>query len=273
MLRGYRLFILVAFGWLALTGQSSSPRAEREQAKTQQSITDSLAHIAATNHDLAERANRPPKPEPCGTGNYLSDDDLCAQWKAADATADAAEWARLGTLLSGISSGLVLIALGLAYQANTIARETSRHQLRAYITLESTVAHPPETHSDGMRFQLVWENSGQTPASQIFCECGIGIFETHAIKQTDFSKMPRPIKSGPYITGPSHKFFGPDILAEHNDVLRAMNGKGIFVIWCEVEYRDIYQSKIRTTQACMQILLDADFGISMQPFGPFNSVA
>ncbi len=243
MPRGYRYVILAAFGWLALTGQHPSPRTEREQTKAQQSIANSLSNIATTNHDLAERAKRPPKREPCGPRNYQSDDDLCAQWKAADAAADAAWWAQWGTWFSGISTLLVLLALSLAYQANSIARETAGHQLRAWLLLDrfnlDTITTPMSVHSE-VSAQII--NAGQSPAKNVSISTSfrypISLADIATHKPADW-----PPTAPRGVIGQGGTARGSHETVENSDDLR----RGISCI-CRIEYRDSVSNQDRHTQ-------------------------
>ena len=62
---------------------------------------------------------------------------------------------------------LVLIAIGLAYQANRIAHETARRQLRAYITVQTPRMNHHPAVGLLLEFALDAVNCGQTPAKAI----------------------------------------------------------------------------------------------------------
>ncbi len=97
-----------------------------------------------------------------GRGDYSS--QLCAEWKAADAAAESARWAKIGAGTSGLSVLAVLIALWLARQANRIAQDVGRKQLRAYLGFESVKLD---------RDHVLWisvRNFGQTPATDVCME-------------------------------------------------------------------------------------------------------
>lgn len=167
MPRGYRYVIVAAFGWLALTGQHPKPTADPKQTRAQESIANSLSNIATTNNELAERAKRPVERQPCGPGNYKSNDDLCAQWKAADAAADATWWAQWGTWLSGVSLFAVAIAIYLTIESNNIARETAKRQLRAYLAFTHTSLVTDHTLSPDGSIMFLLKNFGQTPGRSV----------------------------------------------------------------------------------------------------------
>jgi hypothetical protein len=161
MLRGYRLYI-AALGLALASANHANAEGGKQQPQTEQSATKSLSDIAAANRQEAERAKRADQDEaPCGEGKYGSSADLCAQWKAADAASDSAWWAWAAGVSSIISTMAVLLAIGLTYQANSIARDTARRQLRAYMSVTSCEL---EMIEDGYILTATLNNCGQTPA-------------------------------------------------------------------------------------------------------------
>jgi hypothetical protein len=163
MSRGYRSIIVAAFGWLILCAQHPNPTAKAEQAQADSRVGDALVNIATTYNQEAKRAQRLPDAPPCGPAQYQSNDDLCAQWKAADAAEKAAWWAAFAGWFGGLSFLGVLAAIALAFHSNWIARDTAKRQLRAYLGIERVFA---EMTDDGMRITVKLKNFGETPASQ-----------------------------------------------------------------------------------------------------------
>lgn len=162
---GYRGIILATVGWLIVSAAPHpNPKAEHEQAKAQQSISSSLGDIAAVYREQAERSARPPQAQPCGPRQYQSKDDLCAQWKAADAASDASWWAKVGGFTSAISALLVLVALYAAFRSNWIARDSSRRELRAYLRIDIPTVPIPANITNHGHVELITTNYGQTPA-------------------------------------------------------------------------------------------------------------
>jgi hypothetical protein len=163
MPRCYRCVTLAAFGWLILAASPQpTPAAKAQESSTDRRVGDALTNIAATYNQQAKRSERAPQRPLCGPGKYESNDDLCAQWKAAD-SAQFAAW------LTGISLVTVAIALGLTIQSNLIARDTARRQLRAYVGLDAITAIPV-VNLDGdqvWKIQATWRNAGATPALKL----------------------------------------------------------------------------------------------------------
>lgn len=75
--------VLAAVGWLILAASPNpTPTANAQETQADSRVGDALINIAATNDKQAKRAEGAPKRPPCGPGQYQSNDDLCAQWKA-----------------------------------------------------------------------------------------------------------------------------------------------------------------------------------------------
>lgn len=166
MLRGYRLFVL-ALGLALACANHAYAEGGKQQPQAEQSVAKSLDDIAAASSQQAERAKRADKDEaPCGQGQYGSNADLCAQWKAADAASDSAWWAWVAAISTIVSTAAVLVAIGLTYQANAIARDTAKRQLRAYIGVTaSSISISPD--NKGFIIQVELKNAGQTPAYEV----------------------------------------------------------------------------------------------------------
>jgi len=168
MRRRHRAIILIAAGWLiASAAPHPNSETEREQSKAQQSIASSLNNIVTIYNEQTERSKRADKlTKPCGPGEYESKDDLCAQWKAADAAADAAWWAAFSGWFGGLSFVGVLAALGIGYHANRIARQSMEVQDRAWIAIDylESVGFRIENDLPRFVFKAKFENVGATPA-------------------------------------------------------------------------------------------------------------
>lgn len=160
MLRGYRLFVL-ALG-LILCG--AQPPKEQTQGKP-------------SAHETEQPASKPYapypgyNPDPCYQAKDHDTADLCAQWRAAIAAEKAAkeagrstDWSIFATFLSAMSLVSVAYALKLTIDANLIAKETARLQLRAYVGCIDWAA---ESKKSGLHFWVTIKNSGQTPAKDL----------------------------------------------------------------------------------------------------------
>ncbi|WP_288804432.1 hypothetical protein [uncultured Novosphingobium sp.] len=155
--------------------------------------------------------------------------DLCAQWKAADAAKDSANWA----LGSFIVAAFTLIAAGLAalyaksaaketkrsaeaafgaveaaQQANRISADTADRQLRAYLfpsTGELNLSMGAVTASCPIRIPL--RNTGATPATLIFYEIKSFVCSNWGKRQNLDHSGKMPIEQ---ITTNIQKIIGPN---------------------------------------------------------------
>lgn len=129
------LFSCLALGLLA--SNHADARTGAKQADAQQSIAASLENISTRYDEQTKRTQRAePEAPNCGPSQYDSKAELCAQWKAADAAANSAWWAWVSGLATIVSSGAVLIAIGLTFQANRIARHAIEGQERPWVDFD-----------------------------------------------------------------------------------------------------------------------------------------
>lgn len=192
MFRGYWSFILAVAG-LILLGSSKAPQpsAKAEQQQSQAKHADAAPDAKTVPAQTSEQVQAAKDRQPCGNSRYRSDDDLCAQWKAADAARDAANWAwwqlglsALGVLGLGMTLWFNFRALKLAEgaseetkdalaiaerNAEAVTRqvmateEIAKRQLRAYVEFASV--HISNFHAGGVPVLLVAiKNVGKTPA-------------------------------------------------------------------------------------------------------------
>lgn len=201
--------IILAFAGLALIGAGKAPQppAKSEQQKSQAKSANAAPDAKALPPQPSEQVQAPKDGQPCGNSRYRSDDDLCAQWKAADAARDAANWAwwqlglsALGVLGLGLTLWFNFRALKLAEgasketkdaliiaernasaamrgamaagDANEIMREGQRKQLRPYVYLEKPRVGWQSIQSFGIigdfaNTTLRFRNYGMTPAKNV----------------------------------------------------------------------------------------------------------
>jgi hypothetical protein len=121
----YRGIVATLVG-LTLIGAAELPKkdAQPEQAKEQQEIADTLKDIAAS---LKEAQKPDQTTQPCDPKKPNRNSDLCAQWKAADAAADAAEAAWRQMLIGWIGVVLGGITMAAAVAAAFYARSAAIH--------------------------------------------------------------------------------------------------------------------------------------------------
>lgn len=189
MLRGYRLLIL-ALG-LILCAASGPQKPSQQQATN--APTEQASQAAFTPYpDL--------NAESCYHANDHDRADLCAQWRAALAAEKstleahrATNWAIVGTVLSAIGLGAILWSLGqteralaASKEANDITRETSIHQLRAYVGFYDWDFEIKITKAT---FEVSIKNFGQTPALNLQVRRVLTTDKDFSFKDLDFEDM------------------------------------------------------------------------------------
>jgi hypothetical protein len=130
--------------------------------------------------------------QPCGPSRYHSNDDLCAQWKAADSASDATYWAMLQLWLSGlgvVGLGITLWfnfrALKSAGEANKISSDVGEAQVRGYLGFEVTGwGGQFNGATEPLSVQISLKNWGSSPCK--------GVIVKRAIRL-----LPRDLESNP----------------------------------------------------------------------------
>ena len=184
--------IIAAIAGLVLLGAAEVPRLPAKAEQQQTTIVQSEAALSAVPvvTEATKIIEAPQKKEPCVSGRYSSSDDLCAQWKAADAARDAANWtwwqlwlSALGVLGLGATLWFNFRALRLAEGASRetkdalaiaernadaatshvrVAEDTAKRQLRAYLNIKRVKISDFDNFPLRVDVQIV--NHGQTPA-------------------------------------------------------------------------------------------------------------
>ena len=165
----YRLVLLFScLGLGLLAPNHADARTGAKQAEAQQSIAASLENISTRYGEEAKRAERAePETQNCGPSQYSGKAELCAQWKAADAAADSAWWAWVSGLATIVSTGAVLIAIGLTFQANRIARHAIEGQERPWVDFDVRPSLGFSFDEEGFpsyTVEICFKNYGPSPA-------------------------------------------------------------------------------------------------------------
>jgi hypothetical protein len=126
MLKGYRIAIVAAFGWLCLLGASPSPQ------NGERGTRPASGKVAQPTNQSSESPAIQRPDAGCPDGRDKRQSDLCAQWKAADAARDAANAAHHQVVVGWIGLALGFITMGAAIAAAVYAR-------RAAVATEETV--------------------------------------------------------------------------------------------------------------------------------------
>lgn len=205
-----RSVLLVVVGLLLLGGVSSAKvYANTEAIKAQQSIT-TKAKAADPILPKADEARR--EDQGCPKGQDERQSDLCAQWKAADAAYDSAQWAKVQTTIGwiGLALGTVtmLAAIAAAMYAKRaaiatedaveIADVTSNRQLRAYVSvaLKRLIIDDKNGIIDG---EITITNGGSTPAYEIHHAGNICVLSDEEAEREFKEPVQRPVHGTPYV--------------------------------------------------------------------------
>jgi hypothetical protein len=179
----YRSIILALAG-LALVGttpqKSSKSNAERSEAKTEKdSRAPAVTSEPAKPVKIVQAAVKKP---PCGEGQYKSNDDLCAQWKAADAASKAAWWAMVATIITAFGTFGLFWQIKLTREAVQdtgdatvqMSRQTKIAEAaqRPYLHIE-TMGWERNKRNGHWFFELLVKNFGLSPASGVIVNADV----------------------------------------------------------------------------------------------------
>ncbi len=219
----------------------------------------------------------------CADTNDCAEKDLTAQNRMADATDEMADLAleqlnatywEIAFLIATVVAAL--LAVGAAFRANKIARDSAERQLRAYMAIDQSVKWQKAYDRSpddivGYNFTFTWRNYGQTPARRCIARANFGTFDTKI--PDDFSYDDHQITD---VSETSH--FGP---GQHfnlsigglsiTDGEAVERGEKFAYVWTWCEYTDIFGKVRRRTEACYELRI-TDGGATLNPtvWGPFN---
>jgi hypothetical protein len=245
MLTGYR-GILCAIVGLALVGAGQPPKdtEQAEQEQPQSELSRAADSIRSEISDLKEPVEADP---PCEPGDDNRDSELCAQWKAADAANNAAEYA-LWTMLLGFVGTMLLV---LTFWET---RKTARAELRAYVAVD-IIRMTLNGRTGQAEVEIRVCNQGQTPAFNSVW-CGNVVISTDEKIERDLGVTPRePPKEGrgtPTTINGNQSASGS--LYNHrpftkDELLAAIAGEKSLFVFGFVIYRDAFGTR-RDTIFC-----------------------
>lgn len=167
MPRGYRYVFAALVGWLVLCANNTHLPKDSQQPK-QHYAPGEFERGANTIAAAIAKPDEPAKEDRgCEQGDDNRKSDLCAQWKAADAAEEAADWAARSFVATIVGTGLLIWTLWET-------RQTSRRELRAYVDVAETgfsdgthIERPAHLVKGVISAAAVIRNSGQTPAKSI----------------------------------------------------------------------------------------------------------
>jgi hypothetical protein len=160
--------VITAIAGLILIGSSQPPKSSNQGSNTDTAakINDAANSISSA---IIQAGKSGEKDGGCQDRKDKRNSDLCAQWKAADAARDSADFAFWTLLISTFGTGLLIWTLWET-------RETSRRELRAYVKFSIPDQGLDLVAGKPIKIKLEIVNYGHTPAVKASFQhaCGIG---------------------------------------------------------------------------------------------------
>lgn len=240
------------------------------------------------------------KKQPCENPQGRDESDLCAQWEAANAATDAAQYALWQTLLAAFGTVGVLVslyytrrALKLAIESTEdaekalqfasrnadaaqdlveVSRQTAGRQLRAYVYLDSAdigIVRRSRAVGGGfdVTFKMTFKNYGQTPAKNVILFAGYSYDKFPLTMTLPESESPtETIDIGP-------GGFLPNIHTEPfaaNAIADVENGTHALYAFAVVRYVDVFDQRRETCVCIYAKDKDAPNGL-MRPYMTGNT--
>lgn len=223
-------------------------------ASTNESPAASQADTYRALVKISEAINskaRPAADNGCADGLEVRSSDLCAQWKAADAAADAARYALLGLLATTVATILLVLTL-------IQSGKTSQRELRAYLSINTDKMYS-RLHPDGSRrFEIITKmlNGGATPAYNVVLRGGIGVIspdraEMVVQKATKIRRgLPHPVTI--HHGGESKSSIVSNPLVSERQIADVKSGRRNIYYYGSAEYTDAFNFK-RQTHFCLYL--------------------
>jgi hypothetical protein len=234
--------IFIALAGLALIGANQAPNepAKGKQATTERQLPPAKPPVAPTVASVQIPAENDLG---CDPGEDDRKSDLCAQWKAADATHDAANYALAG-LLVGIVGTFMLIGTFVEQ------RRTTRAQLRAYVAVDiEGIQLNGRTGEAEVGIKVI--NDGQTPAFKS-AWAGNVVISTRDRMERDLAVTPHEATEGRRIevTINGHQSSKGSLYNSKNftgeEMLAAIAGDKRVYVFGFVWYTDTFDKKRKT---------------------------
>jgi hypothetical protein len=236
----------------ALGEPSQQPQPKQPQAP--QAVQDTKPPLAQDAVKSVQMVDPLAYERPCKPGHDDRNSDLCAQWKAADASAAAAKWAQISAYTGGIAAILLLVTLiytgkatraadraaQAAHAACKIATDSSQAQLRAYVNVMS-VRITDVMPGCFPKAEVTFQNNGVTPAKQYGHWIGL-LIDDHPTFY-DFSDESLNAINGKSVLAPnavSHAYcqVAEPLTPEQYDLI--MSGKAAIWIFGRAVYQDVF---------------------------------
>ena len=165
MLRGYWGVILAAVGWVTLSGAAQH---QPDARAAYQSEGRAQKPAIAPSSDGGQQAKDPAYyRNPCDYPNTREDSDLCAQWRAANASKSSLDWQRGPQFALGIAEAVGLavsiMLSAIAAIAGLKAYSGFKGAERAHVFLKSIHVSGIQDDGSEAEVQVNFWNKGATP--------------------------------------------------------------------------------------------------------------
>lgn len=251
MLKSYRS-ILCAIAGLVLAGATNVPQPSeqpKQAAPTEIGASAKRETIIPRNEDRA-----------CEERQDRRQSDLCAQWKAADAARDAANYAVFGIVLSFLGTILLFVTF-------LETRRISRREQRAYVCLSVPIAPFVDTLHDG-QFRIRAKNYGATPALKGKSEGGV-FMATIPLTEETLPDIWQFCGEGVVLHPDEPSDFGVSVYLSRAEIDQAAiksSPKQLYVV-ARYSYIDVFGAP-HVEQVCRAVRYgDTDVRIETTPFG------
>lgn len=210
-----------------------------------------------------------------------SDRNIVAQERIADASALMAWAAALTLAVTAIGTFFLIRQVRLTRKAvdetakatlamerqNELTEITSKRQLGAYVTFHSVEWALPDLMRDPYSLQVVWQNTGVTPALGLQSRVGLHVFKT----EDDLRFDTYPDKgTGPLPVGPAQKFWSETLSLDQTDYNKIADGKQRAALVGIATYDDIFGIQ-HETGFCVEIKISGPPPkMVFLPFGGHN---
>lgn len=271
-----RFVALAAVPLLLGAAPHPSQQAKAEEPPASGKGADGPKPVAATIAAPVQVVQPAIKQPPCGPGQYQSSDELCAQWKAADAAGDAAKWAFVSIFLSLIGLAGVFVTFRETRRTAKAAEDALKLD-RAWLTpvnVECSII----TDDGGEKIQSMvrWRNTGRSPALKVIASGRAEIVDKDApavdIERIDPEGQPFAI------VGAGDEMFGPMIRVGKIGTPQILALEKDLHVYARIEYEDVFHPGVtRVSEAyyVAYVLRAADGTVvtQAQPRGQQNRVA
>lgn len=248
-----RTLIIVAVGWLSLSAEAPAPSSKPKANASAENMALSAQNIVDARQ-VAEYTRA------CLGGEDRRGSDLCAQWKAADAGAQAAYWAYWQIWVGVVGAVGLIAALGLTLRSNRIARQalavtrdTAQRELRAYVFPQRVsweIRQSRERYY--LIFRVVWKNLGSTPTKDL------RISNVGTLDGVPMNQIPDFDQATQFLLGPGAEINSNSVALGMKDAHDVYKCTKQFHLLGFAFYQDIFSKQPRKTRHQYRIRLFRD---------------